>query len=117
MFQHARAHYRLRFPDPERPVFVAGDRATHDVVDCSESGFRFRPPPHATSFPEVGAPARGEIRFRSGRVAEVAGVVVRVQDREIAVHLNQTGIPFGIVIHEQMFLRQRYPFFDKDRAQ
>jgi hypothetical protein len=56
------------------------------------------------------------IRFRSGRSAEVAGVVVRVQDREVAVHLTDARIPFGIVVHEQLHLRQRYPFFDRDLA-
>jgi hypothetical protein len=116
MYPHERAHYRLRYPDRERPVFVAGERDAHDVVDCSEAGFRFRAPPHATTLPEVGAPARGVIRFRSGRVAEVAGVVVRIQEREVAVHLTQTAIPYRLVVQEQMRLRQRYPFFDRERA-
>ncbi|MBW3630532.1 MAG: hypothetical protein KY464_14710 [Gemmatimonadetes bacterium] len=112
MFPHARAHYRVRFPDPERPVFIAGDRGTHDVVDCSENGFRFRPASHVDALPEVGTPARGRIRFRSGRVAEVAGVVVRIQDQEVAVHLDQAGIPFFTVIHEQLLLRKKYPLFN-----
>lgn len=109
MFPHARAHYRVRFPDPERPVFIAGDRETHEVVDCSENGLRFRPAPHVNALPEVGTRARGRIRFRSGRVAEVAGVVVRIQDEEVAVHLDEAGIPFYTVIHEQLLLRKKYP--------
>ena len=108
MFPHPRAHYRVRFPDPERPVF-AGDRGTHEVVDCSEGGFRFRPAAHVKDLPEVGTPARGRIRFRSGRVAEVAGVVVRIQDNEVAVHLDEAGIPFYTIIHEQLLLRKKYP--------
>ena len=112
MFPHPRAHYRVRFPDPERPVFIAGDRATHVVVDCSEQGFRFRPAPHVDDLPEVGTPARGRIRFRSGRVAEVAGVVVRIQDNEVAVHLDEAGIPFFTIIHEQLLLRKKYPGCD-----
>ena len=112
MFPHPRAHYRVRFPDPERPVFIAGDRATHAVVDCSENGFRFRPASHVEGLPEVGTPARGRIRFRSGRVAEVAGVVVRIQDNEVAVHLDEAGIPFFTMIHEQLLLRKKYPGCD-----
>lgn len=116
MSENTRAHYRLRYPAPERPVFVAGDHGPHDVVDCSERGFRFVPPQPGAPLPEIGALALGEIRFRSGQVVPVAGVVVRVQDREVAVRLDHTEIPFGVVMHEQLRVRRRYPFFDRDRA-
>ena len=116
MWEYNRAHYRLRFPVAERPVFVAGDHGPHDVVDCSERGFRFAPPRPEAPLPPVGSLALGEIRFRGGQVVSVSGVVVRVQDREVAVRLDHTEIPFGVVVHEQLRVRRRYPFFDRDLA-
>ena len=60
---------------------------------------------------EIGSTAHGEIRFRSGQTTRVAGVVVRIQESEVAVHLTIESIPFGIVVQEQLFLRRRFPFY------
>lgn len=106
---HDRAYYRLRYPSAARPEFRTGrDDGALAVVDCSEGGFRFRTPAGART-PALGEPAAGEIRFRSGHSARVAGVVVRVQDEEVAVQLTGQGIPFGIVLQEQLFVRRRFP--------
>lgn len=107
---HDRAFYRLRYPVAARPEFRAErDARTLPVIDCSEGGFRFRTPADAP-LPALGEPATGEIRFRSGRSARVAGVVVRVQDEEVAVQLTAQSIPFAVVLQEQQFVRRRFPF-------
>lgn len=110
MHPHQRAHYRIRYPTTARPLFVPGSAVEAvPVVDCSERGFRFRAV-GSGALPEIGEPASGEIRFHSGTTAQVSGVVVRVQDAEVAVHLTREAIPFGVVLQEQLFLRKRYPF-------
>ena len=111
MFPHHREHYRVRYPSIAHPVFVPNDeQKIHQVVDCSEKGFRFRPPlTEDMRLPGVGEVTQGEIHFQSGRVARVSGVVVRIQDREVAVHLTEEPIPFGVVVQEQIFLRRHFP--------
>ena len=107
---HDRAFFRLRYPRAARPEFrPALDAPALPVVDCSEGGFRFRTAPDLP-VPAPGEVASGEIHFRSGHSTRVAGVVVRVQDEEVAVHLTELAIPFAVVLQEQRFVRQRYPW-------
>ena len=101
-----RSHYRVQYPLSERPVFEFEGRRL-PVVDCSERGLRFVRPPGLAL--EAGQVIAGVVRFRRGAEAEVEGRVVRLDARQSAVHLDTAGIPLGIILDEQRYLRSRYP--------
>ena len=112
MFTHYRSFYRLRYPETGRPTFIRdGGQRTFPVIDCSEEGFRYHPGTRSEPDPEMGQAIDGTLQFRGGATVKVSGTVVRIQDGEVAIHLSKQRIPFGIMLHEQLFLRRRYPFF------
>lgn len=103
-----RAHYRIQYPEAARPVFVPGHLTDgFPVVDCSEQGLRYQP--RDRHLPPIGMQARGTIRFRSGFEVPVSGTVVRVQNREVALHLTDAAIPWHVLLKEQLYLRKEYP--------
>lgn len=102
---HNREYYRVAYPTQARPrLMVQGH--TFDVVDISERGIRFKlldsvPPPG------VGNEVRGTVRFRRGDTVDVRGTVLRLDGREVAMHLDD-GIPLRVVMEEQRFLLDRH---------
>lgn len=99
-----RAFYRIPFPVWERPRLVIGSQIC-EVADCSEQGVRYRP--SSVSHPQLGAAVSGTLRFPSGTAVPVAGIVVRAGETEVALHLRGEGIPFSIILREQLQLRRR----------
>ena len=100
-----RSFYRIQYPLPERPVLLA-EGQSFPVIDCSEHGLRYiRPLPNPL---EVGHVVRGVLTFKRGAQTVVEGEVVRIQGDQVAVHLNITPIPMGMIMHEQRYLRMRY---------
>lgn len=99
---HPREHYRIHYPDTARPRFISGER-DRDVVDVSEQGLRFRLA--ADEKTEAGESVEGIVRFRRGQEVKIAGTVMRVDGREVAVRLD-TGVPLQIIIEEQRHLRE-----------
>ena len=97
-----RNHYRVTYPFAERPLLAFG-RTSFEVLECSESGLRYDPGERLS--PSIGTPVAGRLLFRSGEVLDVIGEVVRLQDGLVALALQPPGIPFGIVIREQRYLR------------
>jgi hypothetical protein len=106
-YPYERAHYRLAYPERERPRLLLPDDTEVEVVCCSEGGLRFRAPDGP--LPEPGARVRGTLHFQHGAAEEVEGIVVRVQKGEVAVHLTGRGIPFSRMWMEQRWMRGRYP--------
>ena len=108
IFRFQRAYYRIQYPESARPVFVPeGITGSSPVVDCCEQGVRYQHRDRA--YPEIGEPVRGVIRFQTGSEVPVAGTVVRIQNREVAIHLTESPIPWGVLLREQLFLRRKYP--------
>ena len=107
-----RSHYRIEYPVPARPrVHLTGPFApgvVADVVDCSERGLRFALP-IVFDLPEIGTPVGGHLVFRSGAELDVAGVVVRLQEGEVAIRFGEKAIPLAVVLGEQRWLRAHYP--------
>lgn len=101
---HDRSHYRIEYPRRARPVLEL-DEVEYSVVDCSENGIRFKSA--GVAF-EKGDPVTGVIRFRGREETPVVGVVVRVQEGNVALLLEEAGIPFPIILSEQRFLRANY---------
>jgi hypothetical protein len=104
-----RAFYRIRFPISERPRLQIAD-ASHDVVDCSEAGVRYLI--GSGPLPDIGAEVAGTVMFTREGPLDVAGKVVRVQGRTVALHLDRAGIPLAVIMAEQRYLRLHYPMFD-----
>lgn len=97
-----RNHYRVMYPIAERPAFEA-ERLSFEVLECSENGLRFDMGERRS--PTVGSQVAGRLVFRSGEAVAVVGEVVRLQDGLVALALQPPGIPFGVVMREQRYLR------------
>ena len=106
--ESTRAYFRVGYPLAERPRLILGD-AIHQVLDCSEGGFRY----HSAGFPspEIGTFIEGRIRFRRGAQVEVKGHVVWTQRGQVAVALEDSQIPLSIIYDEQRYLRKHYPMW------
>ncbi len=89
----------------ERPVIVLHDDEW-PISDLSETGLRYEV---ATGdLPEVGEEIYGEVRFQRGDRTLVAGEVLRIEGRRIALRLEPPGVPFRILLEEQQYLRSKY---------
>ncbi|MFN0098963.1 MAG: PilZ domain-containing protein [Gemmatimonadaceae bacterium] len=108
-----RTYYRVEYPTNDRPRFTAGE-LRGEVEDCSETGVRVYLPHGipADSGVQVGDRMAATIRFNRGEMADVEGVVVRFSGQALALRLDTARIPFGKILREQWWLRQRYPFRD-----
>ena len=100
---YERSYYRIPYPSFEGPRLVVGFHVCQ-VLDCSERGLRFVAPAHAV--PEAGVAIRGRVRFPRGADVEVEGVVIRVDEREVALRLAEPGVPFRVILQEQIYLRR-----------
>lgn len=106
-YQFDREFFRLQYPVDAAPKFVEAGLG-HRVVDIGEGGFRYAPTEGV--IPAEGTPVKGTLEFPDEDPLEVAGVVVRIQSGEVAVHCTPRGIPMALVIREQLRVRRRYPF-------
>lgn len=103
-YPNHREFFRIHYPWEERPRFVLHSSIC-EVIDCSERGLRFRLPP--PSAPPVGAELSGRLRLRRGQEVAVQGVVVRVEEGEVALRLLEPGVSFYLILKEQIHLRRR----------
>jgi hypothetical protein len=101
---HPREHYRIQYPTSARPLLAMGP-IEYEVVDVSEQGLRFRAAEDERW--KLGDLVAGVVRFQRRDEARVNGVVVRIVEREIAVHLS-TGVPLRVIISEQRYLREHH---------
>ena len=103
-----RTHFRVVYPEQERPTFLSADgSASAPVLDCSEGGLRIQLGPNQRT-PAMRQPVSGRIRLRDGQEVPVQGSVVRVQGREVCLKLDRPGLPLSVIFSEQRFLRTRY---------
>ena len=98
-----RQTFRIVYPRDAFPTFEwAGDAAR--VIDCSERGFRVEVP----SFHELPGSEQqllGRIRFPDGSSVRVCGVVRHVRGRVVGVHFDDPGVPWRVMLREQLRLR------------
>jgi hypothetical protein len=106
-----REFFRLKFPPMERPCLVVGDRR-YEVLDCSARGLRFvitqRPPTQS-----LGERVEGQLLFRRNSRAPIRGLIIRIQNEEIALHLPDCEIPFTILRGEERYLLNHYRLWAK----
>jgi hypothetical protein len=100
--ENRRQHYRISYPDAERPRFVHGTTIS-EVLECSERGLRLRP---TGELPAPGTPVSGRLSLRHGVQVNVAGTVVWCDEGNVAIHLDVAPIPLLAVIREQLYLRR-----------
>jgi hypothetical protein len=122
---NVRTSYRVLYPANARPWLVmnATPAQAAPVVECSEGGLSYEVP-LAWPTVELGAPVSGCVEFQRAPgergpaddapaaarpSVPVTGEVVRVLGRIVAVRLESPGIPFGVLLREQLALRFRYP--------
>ena len=101
MSQNRREHYRISYPDNERPRFVFGTSIS-EVMQCSERGIRFRT---VGAPPAEGSRVAGRLGMRHGREVRISGVVVWSDEQTVALKLDRTPIPFLAMMREQLYLR------------
>ncbi|MGI8496345.1 MAG: PilZ domain-containing protein [Gemmatimonadaceae bacterium] len=101
-FSERRASPRLDFTSGVRPVLALGERVA-EVLDCSERGLRYRLDDEPA--PAVGSEIIATIRFPSGALASVEGVVVRVQNQTVAVEFTGLWLSPELIEAEQRRLR------------
>ncbi len=98
-----RDYYRIDYPDSHRPRLWVPFGCL-EVLDCSETGLRYRL--SGEPAPEVGAEVEGRLRLGSGRDLRVHGRVTRVREDAVALDLSEPGIPFRVILQEQIHLRR-----------
>lgn len=106
-----RRDYRLRYPDALRPTLEVEHPlecvSHYPVVDIAERGLRYLAEGSALKagaviIPPMGTVVTGQLVIERGTPAvRVAGVVVRVQDGEVALHLTKQPIPLNVFFAEQ----------------
>ena len=102
-----RGEYRIPYPPSARPRLILGE-GEFAVVDCSQRGLRYVAA--VGELPEIGSVIEGRVRLLSKREwLDVTGKVVRIQDGEVAVHLERPGIPMQRVYDEQRYLARHFP--------
>ena len=110
---YERAFYRVAYAETDRPRLALKDGTRGVVVDCSETGVRYRPDPrHA--LPAFGVVVEGRIDFRAGGPVDFTGRVIRVAHGEVALYLPPPGLPLRAILAEQRALRARYPLREAD---
>ena len=104
--ENQRTHYRIVYPQQERPSFLS-DYGAVPVLDCSEGGLRVELGPGQRR-PSLWQHVSGRLVLRDGQEVAVKGNVVRVQGREVCLQLERPGLPLTVIFSEQRFLRTRY---------
>lgn len=108
-----RQFYRLLFPYPERPRFTVGSHE-YEVLDCSVYGIRYiLNPADSTPAPTLGDWIQGALCFRRALPVSIRGLVVRVQNNEIALYMPDYGIPFATLWSQERYLMKHYPNWER----
>lgn len=100
-----RAHYRLWYPQADRPTLAIGDQK-FEVSEISEEGARIV---LSHSFGhDRDEPFTGVLRFSNGESDSVEGVVLRSTQDEVVANLT-SGVTLKRMMSEQIRIRQKYP--------
>lgn len=101
---HPRSHFRIRFPQADRPRLSVG-KDEYSVVNLSESGASLVAGGASQSWQSV-VPVR--LVFRDGVECQTTASVLRVEGSEMIIQFEKL-IPQPMIIAEQRRLLQRYP--------
>jgi hypothetical protein len=102
-FIDRRAHERVVYPKGQGPTLTIGD-AVYEVLDCSERGLRVARADAASL--QASVDFQGRVRFPPGTEVPIEGVVLRVQDEEIAIQFTGVWIPRDVILAELRRMKQ-----------
>ncbi len=105
--EQKRQYYRLKYPRQARPVVRFSDELFH-VSEVSEKGIRVVMNRLTSLY--KGLTMKGTINFRDDQRVEVKGSVLRLDDGEFVVYLDQ-GLSFKQMVEEQRHIKNKYPSF------
>ena len=102
-----RGHYRLRYPEAERPTVRIND-LDYLVADLSEEGARIL----LTGSPGLHQDERfaGAVLFPDGEAVPIEGVVLRSTEKHMVMKLSK-AISQKRMMAEQRRVREKYPLF------
>lgn len=100
-----RDSYRVEYPIEERPRLVLEGGKSCAVRNVSEYGLCYRITEPFNG--EIGDPIAGMLYLHEGERVKIEGNVVRIDEREVALHLEKK-VSFAILIAEQRYLRKKY---------
>ena len=109
--EQRRAHFRLFYPESERPVMDANGQQ-HRVVEIAEGGIRIVV--NRGESMQLGDAFGGDICFHDDGVERVAGEVYRL-DEVLAVIKLANGLSLHRVMLEQAYIKKKYPMFIANR--
>lgn len=104
MDNQRRNHFRVEYPPSEMPRLRIGDEV-FSVKDLSEKGIRFLPSRSSKLTPGQGV--KGSVTFTDGVSYIILGHVLRTQNGDIVLNLDQ-GVPFSRMLEEQRRLIQQF---------
>jgi hypothetical protein len=100
-----RQHFRIKFPDPERPLFTHKDKS-YLVIDAAEEGLAIAI--------EEGDPIgtftgiiKGSIKFKDKESCNIVGKRLRNTPNSVVLKLS-IGIPLATIMKQQRILLQKY---------
>jgi hypothetical protein len=102
-FIDRRAHERVMYPPGQRPTLIVG-AGSYEVCDCSERGLRVSRAGAAAL--ETSVDIQGRVRFPPGNEVTIEGVVLRVQEKTIAIQFTGLWIPRDVILGELRRMKQ-----------
>ncbi len=102
--EQRRKHFRVEYPLVYRPRFTLNGNK-FPVLDISEKGVRFVRTNKGWT-PEVQR-VKGAITFHDEQSYFLTGSIVRQEDNQVALYLDE-GLPFKRVMAEQQYLIRRF---------
>ncbi len=101
---NSREFYRVEYPEQERPSIKIGEDEL-EVIDISEKGGKFLNDKGVKLDP--GTTVDGTIIFHHGEAVTVRGKVLRAFNDQVVICFTK-GVPFGVILDEQRYLREHY---------
>ncbi len=105
-----REYYRVRYPIACRPN-LAILNSVYEIMDISEHGIRFLGNDVSRFHSDM--KIDGMITFDDGISIGIKGKIIRI-DGNNAVMFLMESIPFGRIVAEQRFIKEKYPEYGQN---
>jgi len=103
--KNKREFYRIRYPLNFRPILKLAANA-YEVIDISEKGIKF----FCKKLYELKSNIEVEfkITFHDNESLNLKGKILRVDEHTVVIYLRE-AIPFGRIVQEQRYVRDKDP--------
>ncbi len=109
-WEQQRRHFRIRFPDAEKPTFECKGKK-YLIVDVSEQGLAIHITP-GDSLTKVTAELKGTITFKDGETVAITCKILRCHPEHIIFNL-MSGVPLATIMRQQRILLQKFGNLNK----